>query len=210
MSQRSARAESPWALGISVFVAAMLLLAGAAQFFIGLAGVINDEVFAKVSGYIFRFDATVWGWIHMILGVLFILIGWFVLRAASWAIWTAIGLAVVNGVLNIMWLPSQPFWAIVLDCNRRSNHLGVGHHRPNDSGTIMTRGAERLTYEIRVRGELTDALVAALKPLGLHVEPTSNGPILVGVFRDQAELHGALQAMQDLGIELLEMRQRAE
>lgn len=74
----------------------------------------------------------------------------------------------------------------------------------------MTRGAERLTYEIRVRGELTDALVAALKPLGLHVEPTSNGPIFVGVFRDQAELHGALQAMQDLGIELLEMRQRAE
>jgi len=50
----------------------------------------------------------------MILGVLFILVGWFVLRAASWAIWTAIGLAVVNGVLNFIWLPSQPFWAIVL------------------------------------------------------------------------------------------------
>jgi hypothetical protein len=74
----------------------------------------------------------------------------------------------------------------------------------------MTRGAERLTYEIRVRGELTDVLVAALRPLGLHVEQTADGAILVGVFRDQAELHGALQAMQDLGIELVEMRQRAE
>ena len=72
----------------------------------------------------------------------------------------------------------------------------------------MTHGAERQTYEIRVRGELTDALSAALKPLGLHVEETVNGPTLVGAFRDQAELHGALQAMQDLGIELLEMRQR--
>ena len=58
MSQRNSRAESPWALGVTVFVAAMLLLAGAAQFFLGLAGVINDEVFAKVGGYIFRFDAT--------------------------------------------------------------------------------------------------------------------------------------------------------
>ena len=114
MSQRSSRAESPWALGITVFVAAMLLMAGGAQFFLGLAGVINDDVFAKVGGYIFRFDATVWGWIHMILGVLFILVGWFVLRAASWAIWTAIGLGVVNSVLNFIWLPSQPFWAIVL------------------------------------------------------------------------------------------------
>ncbi len=72
----------------------------------------------------------------------------------------------------------------------------------------MTRGAERLTYEIRVRGELTDALVAALKALNLRIEETANGTILVGVFRDQSELHGALQAMQDFGVELVEIRQR--
>jgi hypothetical protein len=114
MSLRSSRAESPVAIGITVFAAAMLLLLGGSQFFLGLAGVINDEVFAKVGGYVFRFDATVWGWIHMILGVVFILVGWFVLRGAAWAIWTAIGLAVLNGVLNFLWLPSQPFWAIAL------------------------------------------------------------------------------------------------
>jgi hypothetical protein len=50
----------------------------------------------------------------MLLGVLFVIIGWFVLKGASWAIWTAIGLAVLNGLLNFLWLPSQPFWAIVL------------------------------------------------------------------------------------------------
>ena len=72
----------------------------------------------------------------------------------------------------------------------------------------MTRGAARLTYEIRVRGELTDALVAALEALNLQIETTGNGTILVGVFRDQAELHGALQAMQDFGVELVEIRQR--
>ncbi len=72
----------------------------------------------------------------------------------------------------------------------------------------MTRGAERLTYEIRVRGELTDALVAALQALNLRIEETGNGTILVGVFRDQSELHGALQAMQDFGVELVEIRQR--
>jgi hypothetical protein len=57
---------------------------------------------------------------------------------------------------------------------------------------------------------LTDALIAALQPLGLQVEQGPSGPILLGVFRDQAELHGALQAMQDLGVELIEIRQRAE
>src|SRR4029450_2631543 len=73
----------------------------------------------------------------------------------------------------------------------------------------MTRGAERLTYEIRVRGEVPEALVAALAALNLNIEQTANGAILVGVFREQAELHGALQAMQDFGVELVEVRQRS-
>ena len=56
----------------------------------------------------------------------------------------------------------------------------------------MTRGAER--YEIRVRGEVPDALVAALSALNLNIEQTANG---------------ALQAMQDFGVELVEVRQRS-
>ena len=88
-------------------------------------------------------------------------------------------------------------------------YLGPGHKRPSGYGTIMTKGAGRLTYEIRVRGELNDALVAALQALNLHIEQTANDAILVGIFRDQAELHGALQAMQDFGVELVEVRQRS-
>jgi hypothetical protein len=88
-------------------------------------------------------------------------------------------------------------------------YLGPGHQRPSGHPTVMTRGAGRLTYEIRVRGQLTDALVAALQALNLHIEQTTSDTILVGVFRDQAELHGALQAMQDLGVELVEVRQRS-
>ena len=55
MSLRSSRAESPWAIGITVFAAAMLIMAGGCRFFLGLAGVINDEAFARLGGNIFRF-----------------------------------------------------------------------------------------------------------------------------------------------------------
>ena len=93
----------------------------------------------------------------------------------------------------------------------RIRHYGFrGRDLANGGRTIMTRGAERLTYEIRVRGELPDALVAALAALNLNIEQTASGAILIGVFRDQAELHGALrQAMQDFGVELVEVRQRS-
>jgi hypothetical protein len=40
MSLRSSRAENSWAIGITVFAAAMLIMAGGCQFFLGLAGVI--------------------------------------------------------------------------------------------------------------------------------------------------------------------------
>lgn len=89
------------------------------------------------------------------------------------------------------------------------SYQGPGPLRPSGSGAVMTKGVGRLTYEIRVRGELNDALVAALQALNLHIEQTANDAILVGVFRDQAELHGALQAMQDFGVELVEVRQRS-
>jgi hypothetical protein len=42
----------------------------------------------------------------------------------------------------------------------------------------------------------------------LEIEQAANGTILVGVFRDQPELLGALQAMHDFGVELVEVRQR--
>ena len=71
------------------------------------------------------------------------------------------------------------------------------------------RAARQTTYEIRVRGELTPALVAALEVLNLRTKQTGDGPALVGVFRDQAELHGALQALAELGVELVSVRQLA-
>jgi len=46
-----------------------------------------------------------------------------------------------------------------------------------------------------------------LEALNLRTEQMETGPILVGVFRDQAELNGALQALSDLGIELVSVRQ---
>jgi hypothetical protein len=71
----------------------------------------------------------------------------------------------------------------------------------------MMGRAARHTYEIQVRGELTPALVTALDVLNLTIEQSGTGPTLTGVLRDQAELHGVLHALEDLGIELVSVRQ---
>jgi hypothetical protein len=82
-----------------------------------------------------------------------------------------------------------------------------GWPAPERAEPVMTGSATRPTYEIRVRGVLTPALTAALSALNLRTEQTESGPALIGVFRDQAELHGALDALGDLGVELVSVRQ---
>jgi hypothetical protein len=106
--------HSPGAVGISVFAAAMLMMAGLSQAFTALAALINDTFLVKVGGYIYAFDSTTWGWIHLLLGAALVVVGLFIFMAKPWAFIAGIILAIVNGLLNFLWLPIYPIWALVL------------------------------------------------------------------------------------------------
>jgi len=59
-------------------------------------------------------------------------------------------------------------------------------------------------YEIHIRGVVTDDLLDELG--GLHVVVESPHTVLCGRVRDQAALHGILRRLENLGIELVELR----
>jgi hypothetical protein len=59
-------------------------------------------------------------------------------------------------------------------------------------------------YEIRVRGRVTPALLARFEGLQAQVEPVET--VLHGPVQDQAALHGMLDLVRALGLELLEVR----
>ena len=56
-------------------------------------------------------------------------------------------------------------------------------------------------YEVIVDGELSDDTVTAFK--GMTLARSDGNTILVGPFRDQAELQGVLMRISDLGLTLL-------
>ena len=101
------------AVGVSVFAAAMLMMSGLAAALNGIAALINDTFFVKVDGYIYAFDATTWGWIHLLLGAAFVAVGVFIVMGQPWAYLVGIVLAGLNGLLNFMWLPVAPIWAVL-------------------------------------------------------------------------------------------------
>jgi hypothetical protein len=59
-------------------------------------------------------------------------------------------------------------------------------------------------YEIRVRGRVSDTVLATFDGLECDVERVET--VLHGPVRDQAELHGLLHRVQSLGLELVEVR----
>ena len=58
-------------------------------------------------------------------------------------------------------------------------------------------------YEIRVRGRLSEALATAFDGLTAQASPAET--VLSGSV-DQASLHGVLERIQSLGLELVEVR----
>ena len=64
-----------------------------------------------------------------------------------------------------------------------------------------------LIYEIRIRGRVGDHLADALG-LATVVEPADT--VLRGPVADQEDLHGMLGRLQDMGLELVEIRQLPE
>jgi hypothetical protein len=42
----------------------------------GLIAIFENEFYVATRNYLFQFDATTWGWIHLILGIIVALAGW--------------------------------------------------------------------------------------------------------------------------------------
>jgi hypothetical protein len=59
-------------------------------------------------------------------------------------------------------------------------------------------------YEIRVKGRMSDTLTNAFEDFTAAVKPAET--VMRGNIRDQAELHGLLERIQALGLELIEVR----
>ena len=103
-----------WA-GWVQFAAVILLLNGLFSVVQGLVAVVGPSTyFTVVEGSVFLFDASGWGWWNLIIGTLLILTSVALFREAGWARVLAIILAAISGVVQMMVLPSQPWWALIV------------------------------------------------------------------------------------------------
>jgi hypothetical protein len=105
---------SGWAVGFTVFAAIMMIMVGVFQALQGLIAIFENEFYVATRNYLFQFDATSWGWIHLILGLIVAFAGWGLLSGRTWARVVALTLAVLSAIANFLFIPYYPFWALLL------------------------------------------------------------------------------------------------
>jgi hypothetical protein len=109
-----AREASGWAVGFILFAGIMMVLSGAFQAFAGLVALFENEFYVATRTYLFQFDATTWGWIHLLVGLVVVLAGFAVMAGRTWGRVVGITLAVFSALANFAFIPYYPFWALTV------------------------------------------------------------------------------------------------
>ena len=105
---------SGWAVGFTVFAAVMMIMVGVFQALQGLVAIFENEFYVPTRNYLFQFDATSWGWIHLLVGLIVAFAGFAVMAGRTWGRVVGITLAVVSAVVNFAFIPYYPFWALTV------------------------------------------------------------------------------------------------
>jgi hypothetical protein len=97
-----------------IFAATLMIFGGAMAIIEGISALAKDNLFVTAPNYTLRFSVTGWGWVHLIIGIVVVLAGFYLFTGAMWAWYIAILVAAVSLFFNFFFIPYYPFWALTL------------------------------------------------------------------------------------------------
>lgn len=102
-------------VGWGRFAGVIILVSGIFSGLQGLVALIGPSTYyVAAGGSLFLFDVSGWGWWNLIVGILLILTALALFAGATWARVIAVVLAVVSAVIQLMLIPAQPWWAMIV------------------------------------------------------------------------------------------------
>ena len=79
-----------------------------------MVALFENEFYVATRNYLFQFDATAWGWIHLLGGLLVVGAGFAVMAGKTWGRVIGIILAVLSLLANFAFIPYYPFWSLTI------------------------------------------------------------------------------------------------
>jgi hypothetical protein len=105
---------STWAKGWLLFATVMLMMVGVFHAMAGLVALFDDTYYVVGREWIFEFDVTAWGWIHLIGGALLVMAGFGIYSGNVAARTVGVIAAALSAIANFAWLPYQPVWSSIM------------------------------------------------------------------------------------------------
>lgn len=108
------REYSGGAVGLTVFAGILMIMSGVFHALQGLVALVDDTFFVFGEEYIFKFDVTTWGWVHLIAGIIVAAAGFALFGGAVWARTVAVILACISILASFLWMPYYPLWSLTV------------------------------------------------------------------------------------------------
>lgn len=111
---RTVAVEVPQRISGWTFFASIMMLVYAGLLLIaGLAGIFNGDSYFRSGQELMVFNFVSWGWIHVALGVTFLVTGIGLIRDKDWALTSAVLLVMLDILLHLLIIATYPGWAII-------------------------------------------------------------------------------------------------
>ena len=114
-------AEGPtdYGAGWKTFAGTMLLIAATFNIIDGLVAITNSNYYASIAAsHSVHLPITdnihAWGWVSLAFGIVLLLPGFGVFSGAMWARVLGVVLVGLNMIFRMAFLPSFPFWGLVI------------------------------------------------------------------------------------------------
>src|SRR3954454_23040181 len=100
--------------GMVLFAGITLSLIGVLQVIEGISELAKDDVVVRAGDYIFGFNLTALGCVHLIFGAVAVAVGVGLLTGAGWALIAGIVIASVSAIVHFTTLALYPWWSLIV------------------------------------------------------------------------------------------------
>jgi hypothetical protein len=113
MTAHSGDVRSVQLTGWASFACVMLGINGVLDVVYGIGAIDKANFYVHDAKYILS-DLNAWGWILLALGALQIGAMFAIIGGASWGRWVGVGIAALNAIGQLLFIPSSPYLSLAL------------------------------------------------------------------------------------------------
>jgi hypothetical protein len=113
MTMHGGDARTAEVSGWASFACVMLAINGVLNVVYGIGAIDNANFYVHDAKYVIS-DLNAWGWILLVSGAIQICAVFSILGGTSWGRWLGVGIAALNAVGQLLFIPSAPFLSLAL------------------------------------------------------------------------------------------------